>query len=52
MTLFPTVILTHFLSSACRPPEEKKELGRFKIPNWLAFLVLLCVGISAGVVFA
>lgn len=52
--LWPMVSMSLYelLINEYKPPDEKKELGRFKIPNWLAFTVILFVGISAGVLLA
>jgi len=49
--LWPTVSMSLYelLVNRYKPSDEKKELGRFKIPNWLMFTVILVVGISAGV---
>jgi cellulose synthase (UDP-forming) len=52
--LWPMVSMSLYelLVNEYKPADEKKELGRFKIPNWLGFTAVLCVGISAGVLFA
>ncbi len=50
--LWPMVSMSLYelLINEYRPAEEKKELGRFKIPNWLLFTGILIAGISVGVI--